>query len=143
LFLRWLVRLTYSADPNSGSTPQTRLAKDSCCGEAHRLSPMTLPPIDLPPAASPAFQDLTEEQKLAFAAEYGRRKRSLAVMMVLAILFPIQLFFLGRIGLAVLFLLTGGGLGIWYVIEWFLTPGRVRDYNTGIASEIVLRYQTG
>jgi len=104
---------------------------------------MTLPPIDLPPAASPAFQDLTEEQKLAFAAEYGRRKRSLAVMMVLAILFPIQLFFLGRIGLAVLFLLTGGGLGIWYVIEWFLTPGRVRDYNTGIASEIVLRYQTG
>jgi len=103
---------------------------------------MTLPPVDLPPAAGPAFQNLTEEQKVAFSAEYSRRKRSLALMMVLAILFPIQLFFLGRVGLAVLFLLTGGGLGIWYVIEWFLTPGRVRDYNTGIANEIILRFPT-
>jgi len=102
---------------------------------------MTLPPIDLPPVAAPAFLELTDEQKLAFAAEYGRRKRSLAVMMVLAFLFPIQLFFLGRIGLAVLFLLTGGGFGFWYVVEWFLTPGRVRDYNTGVANEIILRYQ--
>jgi hypothetical protein len=102
---------------------------------------MSLPPIDLPPSAGPAFQDLTEEQKLAFVAEYGMRKRSLAVMMVLAILFPIQLFFLGRIGLAVLFLLSGGGFGIWYVIEWFLTPGRVRDYNTAVASEIILGFQ--
>jgi hypothetical protein len=102
---------------------------------------MTIPPPDLPPVVVPVFQELTENQQLAFAAEYGRRKRSLAVMIALAIVFPIQLFFLGRLGLAVLFLLTGGGFGIWYVIEWFLTPGRVRDYNTGIANEIILRYQ--
>ena len=101
---------------------------------------MTLPPIDLPPDAGPAFENLTDEQKLAFAAEYRNRKRSLGAMMALAILFPIQLFFLGKIGLAVAFLLTGGGFGIWYVIEWFLTPGRVRDYNTNIANEINLRY---
>jgi len=102
---------------------------------------MTLPPIDLPPDTSPAFQELTDEQKAAFGAEYGNRKRSLAAMMALAILFPIQLFFLGKIGLAVAFLLTGGGFGIWYVIEWFLTPGRVRDYNLSVANEIILRYQ--
>ena len=56
-------------------------------------------------------------------------------MVALAILFPIQLFFLGRVLLGILFLLTGGGLGIWYIIEWFLTPGRVRDYNTKVANE--------
>jgi hypothetical protein len=102
---------------------------------------MTLSPIDLPPTAAPAFQELSDKQKAAFAAEYKNRKRSLAVMMVLAFLFPIQLFFLGKMGLAVFFLLTGGGFGIWYVIEWFLTPGRVRDYNANIANEIILRYQ--
>jgi len=102
---------------------------------------MTLPPIDLPPTASPAFQELNDKQKAAFVAEYNNRKRGLAVMMVLAFLFPIQLFFLGKLGLAVLFLLTGGGLGIWYVVEWFLTPGRVRDYNANVANEIILRYQ--
>lgn len=99
---------------------------------------MTIPD-DMPPTAVPAFQALSEQQQLAFSSEYGRRKRSLAVMMVLAIIFPIQLFFLGKMGLAVLFLLTGGGFGIWYVIEWFLTPGRVRDYNEGIANEILGR----
>lgn len=102
---------------------------------------MTVPPIDLPPDTGLAFQELTDEQKSAFAAEYGHRKRSLVAMMALAIIFPIQLFFLGKIGLAVAFLLTGGGLGIWYVIEWFLTPGRVRDYNAKVANEIILRYK--
>ena len=102
---------------------------------------MTSPPIDLAPDLGPAFQELTDEQKAAFSAEYGNRKRSLAAMMALAILFPIQLFFLGKIGLAVVFLLTGGGFGIWYVIEWFLTPGRVRDFNANVANEIILRYK--
>lgn len=62
-------------------------------------------------------------------------------MMALAILFPIQLFFLGKIGLGVAFLVTGGGFGVWYVIEWFLTPGRVRDFNANVANEIILRYK--
>lgn len=56
-------------------------------------------------------------------------------MMALAILFPIQLFFLGKVFLGILFWITGGGLGVWYVIEWFLTPKRVYDYNTRVANE--------
>lgn len=91
---------------------------------------MTLPPVDIPPVTVPGFQELTDDQKALFVSEYNAKKRSMALMVALAILFPIQLFFLGRVGLGVLFLLTGGGFGIWYVIEWFLTPGRVRDYNT-------------
>ncbi len=63
-------------------------------------------------------------------------------MLLLAILFPIQLFFLGRIVLGILFLLTAGGFGVWYVIEWFLTPGRVRKYNQSLALQIVQDLQT-
>lgn len=96
---------------------------------------MTLPPEDLPPVAAAAYQQLNDKQKLAFNAHYNSRKRSMALMVALAILLPIQLFLLGRVLLGILFLITGGGFGIWYVIEWFLTPGRVRDYNTRVAHE--------
>ncbi len=100
-----------------------------------RLQTMTLPPEDLPPVAAAAYQQLNDQQKTAFNARYNSRKRSMALMVALSILLPIQLFFLGRVLLGIIFLLTGGGFGIWYVIEWFLTPGRVRDYNARVANE--------
>jgi hypothetical protein len=98
---------------------------------------MTLPPNDLPPSAFPAFESLAEEQRTAFASRYDSAKRSMALMMALSILFPVQLFFLGRVLLGILFLLTGGGFGVWYVVEWFLTPGRVREYNARVARDIL------
>lgn len=96
---------------------------------------MTLPPEDLPPVAAAAYQQLNDEQKLAFNAYYNSRKRSMALMVAFSLLLPIQLFFLRRVLLGILFLITGGGFGVWYVIEWFLTPGRVRDYNARVANE--------
>jgi hypothetical protein len=44
---------------------------------------------------------------------------------------------LGKIGLAVAFILTGGGFGAWYIIEWFLTPGRVDKYNEALGEELL------
>lgn len=96
---------------------------------------MTLPPEDLPPVAAAAYHQLNDDQKLAFNVHYNSRKRSMALMVAFAILLPIQLFLLSRVLLGILFLITGGGFGVWYVIEWFLTPGRVRDYNTRVATE--------
>lgn len=100
---------------------------------------MTLPPEDLPPVAAAAYQQLNDDQKLAFNAHYNANKRSMALMVALAILLPIQLLFLGKVLLGILFIITGGGFGVWYVIEWFLTPGRVREYNTGVAHEALAR----
>lgn len=96
---------------------------------------MTLPPNDLPPQATSAYMQLTDDQKLAFNARFDARKQSMALMMALSIIFPIQLFFLGKVLLGILFLITGGGFGVWYVVEWFLTPGRVREYNDAVALE--------
>ena len=72
-----------------------------------------------------------------FLSEYRRRSRSVGVMMTLAILFPIQLFFLGKVGWGVFFWLTGFGFIIGYLVEWFLTPGRVRFYNEATALGLV------
>lgn len=93
--------------------------------------------------AAAGYQQLTDEQKQAFNAEYNTRKRSMALMVALAILLPIQLFLLGRVLLGILFWLTGGGFGVWYVIEWFLTPGRVREYNTKVANETLAQIGGG
>ena len=104
---------------------------------------MALPPNDLPPEAFARFELLTDEQKVAFVNRYSAAKRSMAFMMALAILFPIQLFLLGKVLLGLLFLITGGGFGVWYVVEWFLTPGRVREYNARIANDILVSMGSG
>lgn len=96
---------------------------------------MTLPPSDMPPGAASAYEELDDSQKAAFNAHFNSLKRNTPLMVLLAIFIPIQLFLLGKIWLGILFWLTGGGLGVWWIVEWFLTPDRVRQYNTRIASE--------
>lgn len=41
----------------------------------------------------------------------------------------IDRFYIGDILLGILKLITVGGLGIWFVIDWFLIAGRTRDKN--------------
>lgn len=51
---------------------------------------------------------------------------------VLSLLFGylgIDRFYLGQIGLGVLKLITGGGCGIWMVVDWLLIMGATRDRN--------------
>jgi hypothetical protein len=81
---------------------------------------------------------MSEQQKAAFVDRYRSAKRSMALMVALAIIFPIQLFLLGKVLLGILFVITGGGFGVWYIVEWFLTPGRVRDFNRKVASDILV-----
>lgn len=104
---------------------------------------MTLPPPDLAPVAQANFENLTDEQKSAFLSYYRSQERSTVLMVVLAVLFPVQLFFLGKILLGIVFWLTGGGFGIWYIVEWFLTPGRVREYNAQVAADAFRLIESG
>ncbi len=72
-----------------------------------------------------------------FFAEYRRRRRGLGLPLALAVLCPVQLFLLGRWLLGMLFWATLGGLGVWWVVEIFLTPARVRAYNVSTAYAIL------
>ncbi|WP_290101696.1 NINE protein [Parabacteroides goldsteinii] len=38
-------------------------------------------------------------------------------------------FLIGNIGKGFGKLLTGGGLGIWYIVDWFLITGATKRYN--------------
>ena len=93
-------------------------------------------PSSYSPLVQSALSKMTDEQKKIFEAEYARRRKNTALYVVLAIIFPIQLVLLNRLGLQLAFWFTVGGLGVWYVIESFKTPGRVREYNDDVAKEI-------
>ena len=103
----------------------------------------------------------TIDQRIEFVKEYNRMARSPGIMQLFAIVFPIQHFLLGRWGMGIVFMFTmpfaviaglaagaaeedsgtGGYLGallmlagiVWYIVEWFLTQRRVRDYNQALA----------
>ncbi len=66
-------------------------------------------------------------------------------MVVLAVLFSIQFFFLRKAGLGIACLLTGGFFGIGWIVFWFVTPSMVHEYNREIASQIAqyIRYAEG
>ncbi len=91
---------------------------------------------DLPPVLQRAFASFSEEDKLTYWSQYKKKKRSMAAMVILAVLFPVQLFLLNKVGLGIIFWITGGGFGVWYVVEWFLTPKRVREYNEEVGLQI-------
>ncbi len=43
--------------------------------------------------------------------------------------FGVDRFMLGQTGLGVAKLLTGGGCGIWAIIDWFLIMGMTKEHN--------------
>ncbi|WIH81456.1 TM2 domain-containing protein [Brachyspira pilosicoli] len=43
--------------------------------------------------------------------------KSWVVTLVLAIFLPVHRFYVGKIGTGILYWLTAGGLGIWYIID--------------------------
>jgi hypothetical protein len=80
---------------------------------------------------------MPDEQQLLFEDEYKRKAKSTGLLTVLAIFFPIQLFLLGKTGLGIAFIITLGGMGIWWIIEWFITPGRVKSFNEDVATRLL------
>lgn len=84
-----------------------------------------------------ALDKLSPEYQSLFWENYNRRKRNTTSMVLLAIFFPIQLFLLDKVGLGILFLITGGGLMVWWVIEIFATSGRVKAYNNDVATAVL------
>lgn len=88
------------------------------------------------PLVQSALSKMDEEERLTFEAELARQQKEAWVYVLLAICFPIQLALLGKWGLQIVFWLTGGGFFVWWIIEWFLTPKRVREYNDEKATEI-------
>lgn len=83
------------------------------------------------------LKTLNTEQQNNFVTEYNKKKKDPTLIIILAILFPIQLFLLGKTGLGVAYWLTGGGCGVWWIVEIILANKRTKEYNEDVASQIL------
>lgn len=62
------------------------------------------------------------------------------VSLVISVLvgeFGVDRFYIGDIGLGIAKLLTCGGLGIWYIVDWFLIMGSTRERNMDKLNEVL------
>lgn len=79
------------------------------------------------------------QQRIATAqAEAATRRKNSTTAYLLAILlgyFGIHRFYLGHTGYGIAMLLTGGGCGIWWLIDIFLTGSALEQENHRITAE--------
>ncbi|WP_263352004.1 NINE protein [Acidicapsa acidisoli] len=86
-------------------------------------------------------EGMTEQQKFLFQAQYGAERKDRVRILVISVFlgaFGIDRFLVGDIGLGLLKLLTGGLLGILWLVDIFLIMGRVDDFNRTKAHEIAM-----
>ena len=107
----------------------------------------TLPPefAKLSPTVAMALGNMTVQQRDIFNHEYRKARRNTPVMVLLAVLLPIQWFFLDKTGLGIVFWFSGMFLGVGWIWSWFYTPKMVRDYNEAVANTVIrnIRYAVG
>lgn len=93
-------------------------------------------PNYLPPHLKADFQELESKKQGAFIYEFDRKRKSRSATFLLSII-GLHYAYLGRWGLFVVYLLTLGGVGIWWLIAIFLSVSDCRDKNRDIALEVM------
>jgi TM2 domain-containing membrane protein YozV len=93
-------------------------------------------PNYLPPHLKADFQDLEPKKQEAFIYEFERKRKSRLATFLLSII-GLHYAYLGRWGLFVIYLLTLGGIGIWWFVAIFLSIYDCRDKNRDIALEVM------
>lgn len=91
----------------------------------------------LPSSVTNALGKMPAEQQAVFEEEFVRKRRNTVLMLILAIIFPIHFFFEGRVGMGLLYWLTFGGFGIWWLVEIFLVWGRTKGFNEDMAKSLL------
>lgn len=85
------------------------------------------------------LSSLPEDKRHNFLASYAERAKNPVVGFGLSVYFGalgIDRFYRGQIILGILKLITFGGIGIWSLIDLFITASHIRDQNLTIAREI-------
>lgn len=87
------------------------------------------------------LKKMNDKQKQFFQVEYGRRRKDEGTALILTALgclgvAGIQRFYLGQIGMGLLYLLTGGLLFIGTIYDFVKIKDKVAERNRQIANEI-------
>lgn len=105
-------------------------------GEESRLYISTSIADDLPSMVRSELGKLSAQKQEEFIEEYQRKTKSIGIAyLFLIIIFTMHYGYIRKWGLQVVFWLTLGGVGIWFLVDLFRLPGLVRDYNKDIATD--------
>lgn len=87
----------------------------------------------LPSSVTTALGKMPAEEQALFEETYLKKRRNSVILLLLAIFFPIHFFFEDRVVMGILFWLTAGGCGVWWIIEIFIVWGRTKRFNEDTA----------
>lgn len=84
------------------------------------------------------------ESRLKTILMYGNQEFKDPTMVLVVSLFlgelGIDRFILGEVGAGILKLITAGGFGIWYIVDWFIIMDKTRNYNYNELMELCVQY---
>lgn len=92
----------------------------------------------LPAMVRNELAKMPAQRQQEFVEEYRRKSKSLGLAyLFLLIVFALHYGYVRKWGLQVVFWLTAGGLGIWWLIDIFRLPGIVGGYNKDMATDVM------
>ncbi len=91
----------------------------------------------IPDAVLRKVESMDPVNQAAFLDEFNKKRKSGFMAFVLLIFFGLHYAYLGRIWITLIYWLTFGGLGIWFVIDLFRVLGMVRERNKTFAINVL------
>ncbi len=88
--------------------------------------------MSLPLAIKSAYDSLTDLEKASFTDLSNRRQKAVGMGYVLWFLVGLHYAYTRKWGLQFLFWFTVGGVGVWWIIDFFRVPGIIRQYNDNV-----------
>lgn len=87
-----------------------------------------------------AFDRLSQDKQRAVYARYSEEKKSAEVALICAI-FGVSLIYMGRIGAWIAYLITAGGLGIWWIVEVVNAKKNASRHNSELVGRLISQNQ--
>jgi len=91
----------------------------------------------IPDAVLRKLAGMDESAQLAFSEEFKRKKKSPALAFWLLLPCGMHYAYVGRVWLTLIFLISFGGFGLWWVIDMLRVCGMVREHNRSIAIQVL------
>lgn len=97
----------------------------------------------LPPSVQDVVSKMNPQSRSIFFQEYRQKRKPIFAGYILWCVFALYYAYYRKIGLQFIFWITGGGLGIWWIIDLLRMPSIARDANDQIARNILQTLNLG
>ena len=94
--------------------------------------------FDVPLMVKPMFDKLSDDKKQHAYMMWQSQKKDPTTGLILSI-FGLSLIYYGKVGMWILFLVTGGGGGIWWIIELINAKKRAEQINMEAMQKLLMQ----